>query len=178
MKQTDCCCSEECCGRPAPEQPKKTLVIDFMFIDLTVCDRCLGTDANLDKALTDVAGLLESTGYEVNLNKILVETEDQARELRFFSSPTIRINGRDIQLDARETLCESCGDVCGEDVDCRVWTWQGNEYTTPPPAMIIDAILRNVYGGNRQIDDPLQPFELPDNLKRFFASKARQETSP
>ncbi|MDR3560248.1 MAG: DUF2703 domain-containing protein [Negativicutes bacterium] len=125
------------------------MLLEFMYTDLTVCDRCLVTDTSLDRAIAAVSNLLTSTGHEIEVRKILVKTEEQARELEFATSPTIRINGRDIQLDVRENLCESCGDVCGEDVDCRIWVWQGREYTTPPKAMIVDAILRNVYGGQQ-----------------------------
>ncbi len=49
-------------------------------------------------------------------------------------------------MEGKESKCESCGDLCGDDVDCRIWLYQGKEYTSPPPAMIVDAILREVYG--------------------------------
>ncbi len=157
----------DCC---APVDKK--LLIEFMYIDLTVCDRCLGTDASLEEAVNETANVLKATGYNIEVRKILVESEEQARDLGFVSSPTIRINGQDIQLDLKESLCESCGDVCGEDVDCRVWIWQGREYTTPPKAMIIDAILKHVYGGAVGGAN-LKPREVPDNLKRFFAAKLK-----
>jgi hypothetical protein len=95
--------------------------------------------------------------------------------LGFVSSPTIRLNGRDIQLDVRENLCESCGDLCGEDMDCRVWVYQGKEYSTPPKAMIIDAILREVYGGAAMAPQTPPKIEaLPENLRRFFAAMRKK----
>ncbi|CQR70855.1 Ferredoxin [Sporomusa ovata] len=115
---------------------------------------------------------MKATVYEIEVQKILVESEQQALKLEFVSSPTIRINGQDIQLDFKESLCESCGDVCGEAVDCRVWTWQGQEYTTPPKAMIVDAILRHVYGGQQASQQVSK--DVPDNLKKFFAAKAKR----
>ena len=87
---------------------------------------------------------------------------------RFASSPTIRVNGRDIQLEGKESKCDSCGDLCGDDVDCRIWLYQGKEYTSPPPAMIIDAILREVYGQPAAAVAASEPFVLPDNLRKFF----------
>jgi hypothetical protein len=170
------CCSGavakdmNCCA--SGEQAEKKLLIEFMFIDLTVCDRCLGTDASLEEAIAEVTNVLKSTGYEIEVRKILVESEEQARELGLVSSPTIRINDRDIQLDVRENLCESCGDVCGEDVDCRIWVWQGQEYTTPPNAMIVDAILKTVYGGQQETKPANK--DVPDNLKKFFAAKSKR----
>lgn len=170
------CCSgvaaqdSGCCASGEPSE--KRLLIDLMYIDLTVCDRCMGTDASLEEAITEVAKVLKATGYEIEVRKTLIESEEQAREMGFISSPTIRINGQDIQLDLKESLCESCGDVCGEDVDCRVWTWQGQEYTIPPKAMIVDAILRHVYG--RQQTSQQGTRDVPANLKKFFAAKAKR----
>lgn len=169
--QSGCCsgaASEANCCPPGGSVEER-LLIEFMFIDLTVCDRCLGADASLEEAVAEVANVLRATGHEIDVRKILVESENQARELGFVSSPTIRINGQDIQLDGKESLCESCGDVCGEDVDCRVWIWQGREFTTPPKAMIVDSILRHVYGGQQAVRPAVK--EVPDNLKRFFAAK-------
>lgn len=108
------------------------------------------------------------------MEKIHVHSEEQARELGFVSSPTIRINGRDIELEVKETLCESCGEVAGENIDCRVWTWQGQEYTAPPKGMIIEAILQEVYGGAKEQQQPSPPVQdVPENLKRFFAAKQK-----
>ncbi|MCG0278446.1 MAG: DUF2703 domain-containing protein, partial [Thermanaeromonas sp.] len=140
------------------------------------CTRCRGTARNLEEALKEVAGVLEATGVEVNLKKIHVRTEEEALAWGLVSSPTIRINGRDIQLDVRESLCESCGDLCGEDVDCRVWVYQGREYTVAPKGMIIEAILKHVYGGGIEAPVEREPLkELPENLKRFFAAKRKKE---
>ncbi|MEG6585712.1 DUF2703 domain-containing protein [Dendrosporobacter sp. 1207_IL3150] len=169
-QKSKCCCGDDnCCV--TSEQKVKKLLIEFMYIDLTVCDRCMGTDANLEDAIAEVASVLKAIGYEIEVQKTLVESEQQASELGFVSSPTIRINGQDIDLDVKESLCESCGDVCGEDVDCRVWTWQGQEYTTPPRAMMIDAILKHVYGKQQATQSETK--EVPDNLKKFFAAKAK-----
>lgn len=170
-KKKGCCCEGPDCCVTAEHQAKR-LAIEFMYIDLTVCDRCLGADATLEEAIAEVANVLKATGHEIDVRKILVETEEQARALGFVSSPTIRIDGHDIQLDGKESLCESCGDVCGEEVDCRVWVWQGREYTTPPKAMIVDAILRHVYGGRQEARKPTA--DVPDNLKKFFAAKRGQ----
>ncbi|WP_094606338.1 hypothetical protein SPSIL_029210 [Sporomusa silvacetica DSM 10669] len=172
---TDCCSgvaakNSGCCA--SGEHPEKRLLIDFMYIDLTVCERCTGTDASLEETIAEVAKVLKATGYEIEVRKTLIESEEQACELGFISSPTIRINGHDIQLDVKESLCESCGDVCGEEVDCRVWVWQGQEYTTPPKAMIVNAILRYVYGDQQGAQQETKA--VPDNLKKFFAAKNKK----
>ncbi|MDD4754132.1 MAG: DUF2703 domain-containing protein [Desulfitobacteriaceae bacterium] len=166
MTTNSCCCSgSNCCG-PAPK--KKVITIDFLYLDLNVCIPCQGTDSNLDEAIQKVSEVLQATDVEVIINKIHVTTEKQAEELKLLSSPTIRINGHDIQLELKESLCPSCGDLCGDNIDCRVWVYQEKEYAVPPQAMIIEAILNEVYGGKEAVPDN-KPYVMPDNLKKFFA---------
>lgn len=170
-----CSCGPGCCDVPKEIQiEKKQLVIDFLFLDVSVCTRCQGADTSLDEALSEVSKVLEATGVKVLVNKINVDTEELAKQYKFISSPTIRLNGLDIQMDVRESLCDSCGDLCGDDVDCRVWVYQGNEYTIPPKAMIIEALLKEVYGGRN--DEPKEPdYSLPDNLKKFYAGMIKNK---
>ncbi|HHV06962.1 MAG TPA: DUF2703 domain-containing protein [Firmicutes bacterium] len=170
-----CSCNSGCCNGSNEKEKlsnKKTITIDFLYLDLNVCTRCQGADANLDAALAEVARVLELTGVEVIVNKINVNSEQLAIAHKFVSSPTIRVNGRDIQLEVKESLCESCGDLCGEDVDCRVWVYQGKEYTLPPRGMIVEAILKVVYGGTDANPQPEteQPYVMPENLKHFYAA--------
>ncbi|MCM8900647.1 DUF2703 domain-containing protein [Caldicoprobacter algeriensis] len=171
-QKNNSCCSTVCeCGEQNGSAQKKKIVIDFMYLDLSVCDRCKGTEESLEEAISDVARVLELTGAEVIVNKIHIDSEEKAIQYKFKSSPTIRINGKDIQLEVKESLCESCGDLCGDEVDCRVWVYNGKEYNVPPKAMIVDAILREVYGSSTSdIDENKeeQKYQLPENLKRFF----------
>jgi hypothetical protein len=165
------CCSgsTDCCGSQAEiEVNKKQIVIDFLFLDLSVCTRCQGAENSLDEALKDVSNVLAATGTDVVINKVNVNTEELAVKYKFLTSPTIRVNGQDIQMDYKESLCESCGDLCGDVVDCRVWIYQGNEYTEPPKAMIIEGILKSVYGGNlsENLEEP--EYVMPENLVHFY----------
>ena len=172
------CCSSSpgCCdSEELIQTTKRHICIDFMYLDLSICSRCQGTGDTLDDALAEVAAVLKAAGVKVTMNKIHVSSEEQARQLRFASSPTIRVNGRDIQMEIRESVCESCGDLCGDDVDCRVWVYQEKEYTVPPKAMIIDAVLREIYGDNGVSADTVKEFVVPDNLKRFFQSMQRKD---
>ncbi len=150
-----------------------TLRIDFLFLDLTTCTRCRGTDRSLETALTVVADVLQAAGVAVEVAKVQVVSEERARALRFVSSPTIRINGTDIALELRESSCgsEACTDGCGGSIDCRVWVHRGREYTEPPVALIVDAILRQVYGTAVR-REPTGPYRLPENLRRFFTGRA------
>lgn len=163
-----CSCGTDCCDTSKEkENNERSIVIDLLYLDLSVCTRCQGTDTSLDNALDDVAKVLEATGVEVVVNKVHVVSEELANEYQFVSSPTIRVNGRDIQMEVKESLCESCGDLCGDDVDCRVWVYQGQEYTVPPKAMITEAILKEVYGSDEQ-REAKRDYNMPENLKRFY----------
>ncbi len=179
-KSSNCCSGvfrdgqTNCCSRDSADS---TIRIDFLYIDLTTCDRCLDTDTSLTEAIHEVENLLKSAGHTIELRKILVETEDRAEQLGFVSSPTIRINGCDIQLQTKESLCGCCGEIAGEDIDCRVWVWKEQEYTTPPKAMLIDAILRHVYGKGQGDRTKHTVNPVPDNLKRFFKGKLRKNSN-
>jgi hypothetical protein len=151
------------------------LRIEFLFLDLTSCTRCLGAGRSLESALDIVGEVLQATGVEVEVHRILVESAEQARAVRFVSSPTIRVDGRDVALELRESSCgsEACTDGCGDDIACRVWVHRGREYTEPPVAMIVDAILGHVYGDTAERDrSAAEAYELPQNLARFFAGRA------
>lgn len=170
-KKNSCCSNSDGCCSSSNESAidKRELIIDFLYLDVTVCKRCQGTDNSLDEAILDVSNVLKATGIDVKLNKINVLNEELAKKYKFLTSPTIRINGRDIQMDYKESLCESCGDLCGDEVDCRVWVYQGKEYTKPPKAMMIEAILKEVYGGCSE-QQKQDEYEIPENLRKFYKS--------
>ena len=170
-KNNSACCSGAacCCGNTEEVTAEKNkITIDFLYLDLSVCTRCQGAENSLDEALKEVANVLEATGTDVQVNKINVNTEELAVTHKFLSSQTIRVNGHDIQMEFKESLCESCGDLCGDEVECRVWIYQGKEYNEPPKAMIIEGILKSVYGGNLSVDAADQEYVLPENLKHFY----------
>ena len=159
---------------------KREMKVDYLYIDLSTCNRCLGTDTALYEAIRDTNQILKTSGIELTLTKTLVETEEQCAELGFLTSPTIRINGRDMQADFQESVCESsCGVVEDGGVLCREWNYQGEIHNMAPKGMIVDAILKEVYAGGQE---PLpegsyrMPIEeLPANLKNWFAALRESE---
>lgn len=166
-----CCLGDEECCCPKPE--RRRVEIDFLYLDLSVCTRCIGTDANLDVAISEVSDVLKMAGFDVVVNKINITSKELAVKHKFLSSPTIRVNGRDIQPDVRESACESCSDLCtcGESVDCRVWMHDGTEYTVPPKESIVNAILREVYSGTATSAKDTCEYRLPHNLEVFFRGR-------
>lgn len=156
----------------APPSTRR-VTVDLLYLDLDACDRCGGTEATLDSAAAEVSPLLAAAEVDLAVRKTLVASEEQARALGFVSSPTVRVNGKDISPELRESRCEAEACACHGAIDCRVWDWRGQEYASAPTAMIVDAILRATYADS----PPPAPASgslaaVPDNLRRFFASKA------
>lgn len=165
----DCGCSNSGCCTPKKEE--KILLIDFLYLDLSICERCQGADNNLDEAIKEVSGVLKAAGYDLEINKVNITTKELAVKYEFISSPTIRINGRDITLELKESTCQDCGDLCGDNVDCRVWIYEGIEYNEPPKEMIVNAILKAVYSENPKDVSESVEYKLPENLETFFNGK-------
>ena len=162
------CCQDvqHCC--PSTD---KIINVEFLYLDLSICERCQGSDKQVNEAIHLLRPILLELGYEIQVHKINVNTEALARQTHFFSSPTIKINGVDIVLQVEEDACVSCGDLCGDSVDCRVFTYQGKTYHDPPKAMIIDAILKSIYLPKTMLEP--SEYVLPDNLKKFYDGQKR-----
>jgi len=149
----------------------RKIEIDLLVLDLTTCDRCVGSDRSIDTALDVVRDVLDVTDAAVDVRRTVVETAEQARELRFVSSPTIRVNGRDIAPGLSESTCESDACACGNvHIDCRLWSYDGEQHTQAPVGLIVDAVLGELYAGSRpaRASDE-KPYELPANLSAFYA---------
>jgi hypothetical protein len=157
-----------CCS---PKQEKKTIMIDFLYLDLSVCERCQGTENNLDDAIKEVSVVLKAAGYDIVVNKVNITSKELAIKYDFVSSPTIRINGNDIALEVKESTCKECGDLCGDNVDCRVWSYDGALYSEPPKALIVNAILKEVYADTNTTTIKKAEYKLPHNLEVFFDGK-------
>lgn len=147
----------------------KQLIIDFLYLDLNTCERCMATDETLKKALKVLSGVFDTLGLEAKINSVNITSRELAEEHRFISSPTIRVNGVDICSELVESDCADCGDLCGDSVDCRVFVYEGKNYEQPPVPMIVDGILKVIYGGQPQKEEA---YTLPDNLERFFSGKS------
>lgn len=174
MSDNGSCCSGGCdCGCSAQKQETKKINVDFLYLDLSICERCQGTENSLHEAIRDVSTVLNAAGYDISLNEVNMTTKELAVEYEFVSSPTIRINGRDIALEVKESCCEDCGDLCGDSVDCRVWEYDGQEYTVPPKALIVDAILKEVYAPHLA-GVKKEAYQLPENLKRFYEAQEKK----
>ena len=147
----------------------KEITIDYLYLDLNTCDRCVGTDEVLDEVLDVLEPALQLAGYIVVRRKIEMSTAEIAAEYQFLSSPTIRVNGKDICLTVEENDCGCCSDIAGCDVECRVFRYEDEVYEIPPKELLAYAILKTLFSDN--IDITKTDYIMPENLKEFYASK-------
>lgn len=148
----------------------KVVKVEYLYLDLKSCDRCIGTDNVLDDVMIVLTPAFKIAGYEVVYNKVEMINEELASEYRFVSSPTIRVNGQDICQSVAENNCGCCSDISGADVDCRVFEYEGEKYEVPPEEMIASSILLAVFGHSGKAD-PGEQYDLPVNLKEFYKGK-------
>jgi hypothetical protein len=110
----------------------------------------------------------------VEYRKILIDSEEKARKYEFLSSPTIKVNGRDICGPIEENDCGCCGDISGTAVDCRLFVYKGTSYEIPPADILSASILETVFGPEQETNCNCE-YEVPDNLKNFFNGKEQKE---
>ncbi len=162
-----------CCGQtPTDKNTKKLFRIEYLYLDLKTCDRCMDTDKLLDEVVEVIKPALQLAGYEVRYRKHEMSTAQIAQRFEFLSSPTIRVNGVDIFGDVIENDCGCCGDIAGVAVDCRAYEIDGQIYDVPTKQMLAKALLKSI--------DKMPPcnkpeYIMPDNLKRFFEGKANKQ---
>ena len=132
------------CGCEAASEKK--IVVEYLYLDLETCDRCIGTEKVLDEVMMALTPALNIAGFKVEYNKIEMKTAEIAEQYRFLSSPTIRVNGYDICQSVAENSCGCCSDISGADVDCRVFEYNGEIYEVPPKEMLAEAILNQYLG--------------------------------
>ena len=154
----------------------RVIDVELLALDLTACARCVGSLASIEAAVAAVRPVLEATGARVTVSKRIIGSEEEARRFRFVSSPTIRVNGRDVAPEVLETPCQSCTDLCGcaEGTSCCVWRYRGGEYREAPAGLIMEAVLREVLATERPDRPAADDRDVPDNLRRFFRGKAAQ----
>lgn len=168
----------------ADAYPRRTLLVDFLFLDRDRCDRCRGTEASLREAIDRLEPVFDDLGVGVIGRNVRVETETDARRTRLESSPTVRIDGRDVQAAFGESPCESCSEQCRSEtgIDCRTWTYGGEQHAHAPVELLLEALLRAALSERRERperptdpdhDAGRDPYRLPENLRTFFEGADR-----
>ena len=158
----------------------RVLNIELVVIDLMVCARCVPTGDQLENAVRLLTPAAEAMGIELKYRAIVVQSEAEAKVHALLSSPTIRINGRDIAQDIRESVCESCGDLTDNNtlVDCREWHYRGKVYSAAPLPMLLEAIMGAMLNIDKEPPVSPAPLEaLPENLKKLLSKQEMKHRS-
>jgi len=111
------------------------------------CPWCVKTKELVRKSL-------EELETKADIEEILIDSDEKARKYNFIGSPTIRINGKDIQENVTKGKCSPCEELsestkettefvkqeckCG----CRIYLYKGKQYPYPPKEMIKEAIKK------------------------------------
>lgn len=152
----------------------KVLNVDLLVIDLETCKRCVPTGDQVGTAVRLLKPVAGALGIELRRHEIVVKTPAAAKAKALLSSPTIRLNGRDIVQDIRESVCESCGSLTRNNtsIDCREWHYHGKVFPYAPLPLLLEAIMGAMLNINEippVIPAPLK--KLPENLQRYFDNR-------
>ncbi len=178
---SSCCCSEIDVesAYSIEDDPykghKRTAIVDFLYLDLSVCTRCQGADERVVKAVEICKPILSACGYNLVLNMIEIEDEQLCERYNFLSSPTIRVNGVDVCESVEENNCDCCKEISDFDVKCRLYPFNDTYYEVPPTDMIVAAIINTVIKGEKPT--PVKGYEIPENLAGFFIGKRKKEST-
>lgn len=111
------------------------------------CSWCLKTK----KLIREV---LDELKVEAEVEEILIDNKEKAKKYNFFGSPTVRINGQDIEEEILKERCLSCEELsqltnkatkfvreecC---LGCRVYSYKGRQYPYPPKGLLKEVIKK------------------------------------
>lgn len=109
------------------------------------CPWCVKTKELVRKSLKELKA-------KADIEEILIDSDEKARKYAFVGSPTIRIDGKDVQEEISKGRCLPCEELarytkratkfvkqeCG--CGCRIYFYKGKKYPYPPKEMIKEAI--------------------------------------
>lgn len=113
------------------------------------CPWCVKTMGLVRKSLKEL-------GVKADIEEILIDSEKKAGKYNFAGSPTIRINGEDIQDEVSKARCLPCEELaehhkettefvkheCG--CGCRIYSYKDKQYPYPPEEMIRESIKKHI----------------------------------
>jgi hypothetical protein len=153
--------------------PTDRVQIELLYLDAETCDPCRATIASAERAAGELREALAQRGIEVELRLTHVADREQARALGFVSSPTVRVDGREIALEVEEDHCGSCSANAGEPIACRTVSHAGERHDHAPAAMIVEAVLAYLRGAELPAPAPRDE-SAATSVARYLAAIERQ----
>ena len=101
-----------------------------MKIELLYFDGCPSYEAFLPQLLT----LLGRVGVDARVEQRRVESDDAARSERFLGSPTLRVDGFDVDTTAEQRTDYG--------LKCRLYSTRDGLRAAPPDEWVLDALQR------------------------------------
>ena len=98
-----------------------------MDIELLYFDGC----ATWQVTLGDLRALLAEAGRDDEVRLVKVDSQEAAERVRFLGSPTVRVNGRDVESEVPDS---------GYGMECRIYWVDGRPAGTPPREWLARAI--------------------------------------
>lgn len=146
------------------------VVLEVLYLDAQTCDPCRATIDAVDAVAAALTAPLREQGRTLAIRSTRVVDQEQADALGFVSSPTVRVDGVDIELDVHEQHCGSCSALAGRQVDCRTFDWQGTQHPSPPAEMIARRVLDHL---NAELPESAAPAAgHTSSVARFLRSRA------
>ncbi|HZA89633.1 MAG TPA: hypothetical protein VE401_05320 [Solirubrobacterales bacterium] len=99
-----------------------------MKVELLYFDGC----PNYESLAPRLRELADGAGVSAEVRLRRVESDDEARRLRFLGSPTVRVDGRDVERGAEERE--------GYALQCRLYRTANGVTGTPPDNWILEAL--------------------------------------
>lgn len=84
------------------------------------------------KTLGDLVRIMKEEGIDVKVDLVRVESDNAAKRLGFLGSPTVRVDG--IDVDPRARTSQDFG------LKCRVYLTGGKVLASPPDEMLREAL--------------------------------------
>jgi hypothetical protein len=85
------------------------------------------------QAFDEIEKALKEKGLTVQFEVILITSEQESKKYKFFGSPTIQVNGKDVDPKAKMVTKYGMS-------SCRPYFWKDKSYDYPPKEMIIEAL--------------------------------------
>ncbi len=99
---------------------------------------------------------LKEIGIKTEVEEILIDSDEKAEKYKFAGSPTIRINGKDIQETVSRGKCLPCEEMAEQSkgatefvkqeckCGCRTYSYKGKQHPYPPKEMIKEAVKKSL----------------------------------
>ncbi|MGC8817553.1 MAG: DUF2703 domain-containing protein [Candidatus Hadarchaeum sp.] len=113
------------------------------------CPWCMKTKKLVRESLAEI-------GVKAEVEEILIDTDKKARRYHFQGSPTVRINGKDVQEAVCKGRCLPCEELAERvksttefvktqcHLGCRVYFYRGKQYPYPPKGMIKAVLKKSI----------------------------------